>query len=651
VATVSLSAPLGDTVWNYGAFESDAGTFVGGPTWHPIGLPDVKLEKTADPVSGSFVTAGDTINYTLRYDNVDGTDTARQIVVYDTLSQYFVSPGIVIWDVGDVPPGDARDTTFLRAIMLNLPDSAWGDTIFNIAILLSLSDPDVDTTRDTTYHILRRTTFDVIKRSYKLSGFLLPESSCVFADSSFYYDITVSNTGNVPARELTILDTIRNNYDCVNIDSIITGPDSVWWRGNNVLVPPNVIGWWIPEIGVGASEHMRFRVHVTDSLKLKNEVMDTFDVLRNTCWIEGRNVELDSSGTHILFVGFKAGVEIEPDTAIDMILGQTQVCNLRVKNTGSFTDSISLIAKNLAPGWQIFLGGTTDSSYMLPDVPKDTIRFLPVTLVAPNDTSSNTALVIATSRVSDRRGKTVKDTAVITITSGRRIVNIIVEPDTSATTSGGNTREYRYMRVINRGNDTDVVDMSVDTLNNGWSYSLTHQNGSLLTDTDGDAKPDIGTILPNSTTRLLLRVTPPDDITWGVKASHIDTLVIWGTSSHDDPQDSIVSLRDSATVITELSIELGDIHNYPNPFRKDEGTTFVFALPEKTKCTLTVYTRRGEVINVVFDGKEFEAGRHEWPWDATNQSGNKIAAETYVYTFKVGSEQIVKKLVVLPALR
>jgi uncharacterized repeat protein (TIGR01451 family) len=651
VATVSLSAPLGDTVWNHGVFESQAGTFVGGPTWHPIGLPDVKLEKTAVPVSGSIVTAGDTINYTLRCSNLDGTDTARQIVVYDTLSQYFVSPGVVTWNIGDVPPGVARDTTFLRAIMLNLPDTAWGDTIFNIAILLSPLDPDVDTTRDTTYHILRRTTFNMIKRSYKLSGFLLPESSCVYPDSSFYYDITIDNVGDVPARDVIILDTIRNSHDCVDIDSIMAGPDSVWWHGNNALVPPNVVGWWIPEIGAGDRQHIRFKVHVRDIINFKNEVLDTVDVLHNTCWIEGKNVAIDSSNTHVLFVGFKAGVEIEPDTALHVILGQTILCTLRVKNTGSFTDSISLIGKNLASGWQIFLGGTVDSSYLLPDIPRDTIQFLPVTLVAPYDTSSNTALVIARSKISERIGKTVEDTAVITITSGRRIVNIIVEPDTSATTSSGNTKEYRYMRVINLGNDIDVVDMAVDTLSNGWSYSLTHENGTPLKDTDADTKLDIGAILPNDTTRLLLRVTPPGDITWGVNASHIDTLVIWGTSSHEDPQDSIVSLRDSATVITKLSIDQDDIHNYPNPFRKDEGTTFVFAVRAKTKCTLTVYTRKGEVINVVFDGKEFEAGRHEWPWDATNQSGNKIAAETYLYTFKSGGEQVVKKLVVLPAPR
>ena len=303
----------------------------------------------------------------------------------------------------------------------------------------------------------------------------------------------------------------------------------------------------------------------------------------------------------------------------------------------------------MTPGWQIFIASTNDSSYLLPNVPPDSVKLLPVRLVAPNYISSNTALVIARSLRSERVNKIVEDTAVINITAGIRMVNIIVEPDTNAITEG-ETKNYN-MRVINLGNDADVVDIEVDKQNNGWTYNLTFDNGSPLLDTDGDNKIDIGIIGHLETTKLLLTTTPPN-IESGINYAHIDTLVIWGTSSHASPYDSVLCNRDSAAVITLLIIHNFSIHNYPNPFNKDEGTNFVILVPTKTfNCNLTIYNRKGEVIREVFKNSTFEPGRHEVLWDATNSANKKIAAGTYIYKFSAREKQIIKKLVVLPPRR
>jgi uncharacterized repeat protein (TIGR01451 family) len=658
-AYVLPSAPEGDTIYNYGVFESSAGSYRRGPTKHPIGMPHIGIEKTAIPVSGSSVTSSDTITYTITCQNY-GTDTAKSIIVQDTLSQYFTSPDIIVWDIGNIAPNISRDTTFSRIVISNLPGSAYGDTIFNIPVLFSLTDTSIHPTKDTTIHLIKRPDLDIIKQSFKLSGAVLPEFSVMYPDSKFYYHITINNVGEVRAKDITIMDTIKSSTDCIIIDSILMGPDSVWWNenGGNPWVPPNVIGWWEPLLETGTSIQMRFRAHISTNGKgmqrlgwldksspYKNELADTLDTLLNTCWLNAQNV-IDTSNTHTLYVGYKCGVEIQPDTSLGMFAAESKICTLRVKNTGNFADSVWVRGMNSSAGWQITLGGTNDSSYIFPSIPSDSIRLLGVKLTAPIAPASNIATVIARSIRAERKNKILEDTAIITINAVRRIVNIIVEPDTSGTTEG-EPEEYNYIRVINLGNDVDVIDIDVEKPMDNWQYSITLEDGSPLIDTDGDAKPDIGTILAGETTKLALSLIPPK-LEQGINTTPIDTLVIWGTSSHSAITDSIITPKDSATIITQLIIEDISVHNVPNPFIKDEGTKFVIVLPTITTCNLTVYSRKGELIKEVLRDKILEVGRHEIEWDATNQWGKKIAAGTYIYKFSGNNKTIIKKLVILP---
>lgn len=46
-------------------------------TTHPIELPDLKISKSADPMSGTLVSAGDQLTYTLTFDNSNGAAAAR----------------------------------------------------------------------------------------------------------------------------------------------------------------------------------------------------------------------------------------------------------------------------------------------------------------------------------------------------------------------------------------------------------------------------------------------------------------------------------------------------------------------------------------------------------------------------------------------
>ncbi|MDD5530827.1 MAG: hypothetical protein PHX21_12490 [bacterium] len=892
----------GDTIFNSGTFYSPKDTLKTNTTIHIIGLPHINILKTAVPASGSYVTAGDNITYTLRCANT-GTVTARDITIRDTLSGYFTVPGIIIWDIDSLLPATFIDTTFTRLIRNPLSDTAYGDTIWNKSFLTS-TDQDVNATSDTTYHILARPTINIYKKkSFRYpGGSLLPEYSVVAPGDTFDYEITFKSIGPVKAKNICIIDTVKNSHDCLSVISVVsavTSPDSVWWCGNSTM-QQNAIKWKIAEIDSGDSLIARFRVRI-NSLITKQEISDTIDTLRNTYWITGDNIIPDTSDTHILYIAgkldfdinkwavpasgaevspgdtinyfisyrntgntrgenvqltdtlwgagyrviyisdfgvssnnkvvwtlgnvapnygdtvwfraivgnlkhvadtlydsayiygrmgnvskiwignrvehyilntdmrlektsnrpdtvipgdtitytikvtnlgqatlrqvilrdtiwgdyrlplighmpewvfssilpsrdttvtyqavvktladfglgknivdttlgtinnrcvlfasnsddtlrdstrhivvMKYGVEITPEnvTLDSVFVNESRVCILNVKNTGDFTDSIKVTGYNTTSGWRVAFQGTPDSSYIFPDVPPDSIRLLEARIYAPAlPLTCDTTIVIANSIKVKRINKQVADTSVILRCSRERAISILVDPDTTGTTSS--TSINYILRVINNGNDYDTVDITVNKANNGWNYSLTHSNGTPLTDSDGDNYVDVGAVPPYGTVSIPLRltVTPPPSIMAGATTTLADTILVWGTSSIN------VSVKDSARVITLIAPpELSDssIHNYPNPFRRDEGTSFVFLLPRDAYCTIIVLNRKGELIKTIFENQLFIAGKHEVFWNGTNQAGRTMAAGTYIYMLKVEGRNITKKLTLLPEKR
>lgn len=79
--------------------------------------------------------------------------------------------------------------------------------------------------------------------------------------------------------------------------------------------------------------------------------------------------------------------------------------------------------------------------------------------------------------------------------------------------------------------------------------------------------------------------------------------------------------------------------NYPNPF--NPATTIQFALPERTRVSLTVYDLMGrEVATLVDEAKA--AGRHSVQFDAAN-----MASGVYLYRLETGTEVFTRKMVLI----
>lgn len=84
--------------------------------------------------------------------------------------------------------------------------------------------------------------------------------------------------------------------------------------------------------------------------------------------------------------------------------------------------------------------------------------------------------------------------------------------------------------------------------------------------------------------------------------------------------------------------------NYPNPF--NPNTNIVFNLQKADDVRLTIYNASGELIKVLTNN-HYSSGRHELIWDATDQSGNKVSAGTYLYTIRTSDKTETRKMVLL----
>jgi len=75
-------------------------------------------------------------------------------------------------------------------------------------------------------------------------------------------------------------------------------------------------------------------------------------------------------------------------------------------------------------------------------------------------------------------------------------------------------------------------------------------------------------------------------------------------------------------------------NNYPNPF--NPSTTIKFALPLQKKISLKIYDMLGKEVATLINNEVYEKGNYEMVWDATNNSGVKVASGNYIATLTYG---------------
>jgi len=85
--------------------------------------------------------------------------------------------------------------------------------------------------------------------------------------------------------------------------------------------------------------------------------------------------------------------------------------------------------------------------------------------------------------------------------------------------------------------------------------------------------------------------------------------------------------------------------NYPNPF--NPTTNIKFLLPESQQVTLQIYNISGQLVKTITQNEMYQAGEHVVSWNATDDSGSRVASGMYMYVFRAGSFHKIGKMILL----
>jgi hypothetical protein len=216
-----------------------------------------------------------------------------------------------------------------------------------------------------------------------------------------------------------------------------------------------------------------------------------------------------------------------------------------------------------------------------------------------------------------------------------------IEPDQSDRLEAGKNKTYQFYALI-QGDTGGFVEVARPSAPPGWSLRLGDATGAHdLTDTDGDATPDLGYVTPRESSWFSIEVTAPSELFGDTASLGQQAFVVAGQMG------GYPLLADTA-VLSLTFAPTFSVHNFPNPF--SDHTAFVIGLPDDGKASLTVYTRAGERVCRVLENADMLAGVHFVGWDGVNDNGRGIAPGTYEYLLDYvhagKTERIRKKLVV-----
>jgi len=107
------------------------------------------------------------------------------------------------------------------------------------------------------------------------------------------------------------------------------------------------------------------------------------------------------------------------------------------------------------------------------------------------------------------------------------------------------------------------------------------------------------------------------------------------------PYDFDVSLA-STSAVAEMPVPFALEGNYPNPF--NPSTRIAFSLEASAVTALEVFDLQGHLVRTLWQG-ELAAGPHKLSWDGRNDSGQAVAAGTYLARLTSAQHSATTKMV------
>ena len=452
--------------------------------------PSVSIDKSAP----GTVTSTQTFYYTFSITN-NGTETLRNATVTDTFDSRLEIPADwndavpATWNCsvsghdlqcsysGDIAPGGGADSLKIK---VRAPYTTEDISIDNTAVVNADSDAGGVSGTDTA-------TVTVSKVTYAIAITKMVNTSRVESGNTFIYTLFASNTGNLPQRNVRIVDDLPaiftnfsvngGNFDC----SASSG---------------NHIDCRLATLDAGATEHLTISVVapiVTSETTVRNEANVTGEV-----YVEGQLNETTTANGHadITITPPPSALSVTKTASRTQLLkNETTIYTISVTNDGmasennvTITDAVPspLTVVSVDEGVFHCLQSDNDVACLLPELASGATETVKITAQAPDKINTENNVTNSVTVKSDREQTGVNATADVTLVPDSRAVDLHVLSDPTSVFAR-DTYRYRIFLTNNSGRDIENVTLD-DPLPEDVSYVRYESPDSWNCRFDADAK-------------------------------------------------------------------------------------------------------------------------------------------------------------------
>ncbi|WP_339754210.1 DUF7507 domain-containing protein [Algoriphagus aquimarinus] len=501
---------------------------------------DLVITKTA---SVSSVFAGGDFSYKITVSNTGQSD-ATSLSITDALPDglTFISAdnggtnngGTVTWSVPTLVAGASID--LILNVMVNA-DVIGGTQISNLALVFSTDDSDSPKESEPA-------VVTVTKEEEKAVNLTITKTASVttvLAGGDFSYMISVSNTGNKEATDLSITDALPDGLTFTSADNGGT---------NNA----GTVTWSVPTLSAGATVNLVLNVMVNAEVAGGTEISNVAIVSS-----PDDPEPPKESDPEVVTVQKNVDLTITKTASTSTVLaGGDFSYTISVSNTGN-KEATDLNITDALPDGLTFIsadnGGTNNGGTVTWSVPTlaagatvNLVLNVMVNAEVPGGTEiSNVAIVSSpddpeTPKESDPEVVTVQKDVDLTITK---------KASTSTVLAGG---DFSYTISVSNAGNKEATNLSItDALPDGLTF-ISADNGGI--NNAGTVTWSVPTLAAGASIDLILNVKVNAEVIKGAKISNIAIV-----SSPDDPEPPTESDPEVVEVIDPLSFTIEKVSN------------------------------------------------------------------------------------------
>ncbi len=350
---VNIPLPNGTVLTNTGhIFDANSGVPASSTVTTTVtSHSDITFTKSANPSSGSLVSPGETITYTLVAANT-GSQMATGVVLTDTLPVEVnsvnatgskapapvLAGNLLTWNIGPLTTNETVTATIQVTVTTPLTS---GLIIANQGQLFT-AQTGISTTNTVTHSVISTPTLTLNKSVVPASG------SGVSPGQTITYTLTITNSGSGPATNFQITDTVPVSANLVSVSatpgfSTIAGTDAITVNGT---------------LDAGAAMQATIGVTVaaaaTDGTILSN--------IGYVSYAESPAISATNQVTHVVQTTPALSITKVADPPGSTIgAGDTLTYTVIVTNTGAFA-AANLVLTDITPANTNYVAGSASTS-------------------------------------------------------------------------------------------------------------------------------------------------------------------------------------------------------------------------------------------------------------------------------------------------